>query len=107
MMVKISPKEESESFPVTILAVIHKVRRTDKYTAEKDAIIRYLRDDLENNWDDVALLYNEYWNGGMEGPDANCLRIKYNTLCRRNRGRSRGLGRLRMASQKRELKTLV
>ncbi|KAF8242026.1 hypothetical protein K440DRAFT_640501 [Wilcoxina mikolae CBS 423.85] len=57
-----------------------KVRRVEKYSAEKDAMIRFLRDDLENKWDNVAILYNGYWNGGGEGPGPSCLRRRYNTF---------------------------
>ncbi|KAF8540166.1 hypothetical protein BDD12DRAFT_880957 [Trichophaea hybrida] len=60
--------------------VMPKVRRVEKYSAEKDAMIRFLRDDLENKWNNVAILYNGYWNGGREGPGPSCLRRRYNTF---------------------------
>jgi hypothetical protein len=35
------------------------------YTEEKDTMIRFLRDDLENTWEEVARLYNEYWESDL------------------------------------------
>jgi hypothetical protein len=51
----------------------------ETYTAEKDAMIRFLRDDLENAWPTVAELYNEYW-GARSGVDARKLSRRYQAI---------------------------
>jgi hypothetical protein len=51
----------------------------ETYTAEKDAMIRFLRDDLENVWPTVAELYNEYW-GERSRVDARKLLRHYRAI---------------------------
>jgi rubrerythrin len=40
----------------------------ETYTEEKDAMIRFLRDNLENTWPVVAQLYDEYWGTETQAP---------------------------------------
>jgi hypothetical protein len=46
----------------------------ETYNEEKDMMIRFLRDDLENTWVDVSKLYDEYWGMNVS---ARSLRRRY------------------------------
>jgi hypothetical protein len=60
------------------------------YTEEKDTMIRFLRDDLENTWVDVAKLYNEYWGSDVV---ARKLLRRYAVIVPKEQQRKKKVGR--------------
>ena len=71
-----------------------KVRRMEKYNNEKDTMICFLRDDLENTWEAVAMPYNIRWNPCKDGASASALRQRYSTIVSKDVRASKIVGRI-------------
>jgi hypothetical protein len=73
----------------------------EKYNAEKDAMIRFLRDNLENTWPNVATLYDEYW--GYE-VGARKLARRYAAIVPKDQQGKKRVGRLTTGDKEMGLK---
>jgi hypothetical protein len=73
----------------------------ETYTEEKDDMIRFLRDNLENTWSVVAQLYDEYW--GSNVGRRKLMRRYMSTVPKDEQGRKR-VGRSTTGDKEKGLK---